>query len=83
MSGLLSGAQANAAVQAPFFMYTGPAFPSPEALLACRGVKRLAPLEEPMAQFYSEIRLYRQLVNHPRRVLDPAQAELFCKQQPV
>ena len=67
------------AVQAPFYMYAGPAFPTPEALLACRAVKRLAPLEEPMAQFYSEIGLYQQLVNHPRRVLNPDKAELFCK----
>lgn len=62
---------------ASFFMYSGPAFPSPDELLACRGVKRLAPLEEPMAQFYAEIGLYRQLASHPKRVSDPAQAELF------
>lgn len=62
---------------APFYMYEGAAFPSPEALLACRGVQRLAPLEEPMAQFYSEIGLHRNLAVHPSRVSDPAAAELF------
>lgn len=30
-----------------------------------------------MAQFYSEIGLYRQLSNHPMRVYDPSQASLF------
>ena len=62
---------------APFYMYEGAAFPSPESLLACRGVKRLAPLDEPMAQFYSEIGLHRALAAHPRRVRDPAAAEFF------
>ena len=52
-------------------------FPSPDALLACRGLKRLAPLDEPMAQFYSEIGLYRQLSVHPLRVQEPSQAKLF------
>lgn len=62
---------------APFFMYSGDAFPTPDALLACRSLKRLKPLEEPMAQFYAEIELYRQLSSHPARVRDPALAELF------
>lgn len=63
--------------QAPFYVYSGAAFPSPDALLACRGAKRLAALAEPMAQFYSEIGLYTSLMAHPRRVTDPAAAELF------
>ena len=70
-------ATANAVASAPFYMYTGAAFPSPDDLLACRSVQRLAPLEEPMAQFYSEIGLHRQLSTHPQRVYDPAAAELF------
>ena len=62
---------------APFYMYHGPSFPSPEMLLACRSVVRLAPLDEPMAQFYAEIGLVRALAAHPGRVSDPAAAELF------
>lgn len=54
-----------------FYMYAGPAFPSPDALLGCRGLKRLAPLNEPMAQFYSELALHRQLAVDPR-VWQPA-----------
>ena len=60
-----------------FYMYEGPAFPSPDSLLACRGLKRLAPLAEPMAQFYAELGLHRLLANHPQRVRDPAAASLF------
>ena len=62
---------------AKFFMYSGPAFPSPAALLACRGLKRLAPLDEPMAQFYAEVGLHSQLLASPQRVTDPASAEIF------
>jgi len=62
---------------AAFYMYTGPAFPTPDALLACRALRRLLPLNEPMAQFYAEIGMYRQLSTHPARVRDPAAAELF------
>lgn len=62
---------------ASFFMYEGPAFPSPESLLACRSLQRLAPLKEPMAQFYSELGLHRQLRSHPSRVYDAEKAELF------
>ena len=61
----------------PFFMYEGPAFPSPDALLACRGLKRLAPLEEPMAQFYAEMGLHRSLAVHPQRTREPSKASLF------
>lgn len=46
MSGLLVGQ----APQANFYMYSGPEFPTPDALLACRGTKRLAPLDEPMVR---------------------------------
>ena len=77
MPGFTKAEALSLATQANFYMYSGPAFPSPDALLACRALRRLAPLEEPMAQFYSEIGLYRSLVNHPRRVTNPAQAELF------
>lgn len=62
---------------APFYIYDGPEFPAPDALLACRGLKRIAPLDEPMAQFYAEKELHRALVVHPQRVRDPAQAALF------
>ena len=62
---------------APFYMYEGAQFPTPDALLACRGLKRLAPLDEPMAQFYAEKELHRALSAHPQRVRDPAQAALF------
>jgi len=73
---LMSSEPAGAPV-APFYIYTGPAFPSVDALLACRGVQRLAPFEEPQAQFYSEIGLWRSLATHPARVDDPTAAELF------
>ncbi|KAL1504661.1 hypothetical protein AB1Y20_008441 [Prymnesium parvum] len=58
-------------------MYEGAAFPSPEALMACRGLARLKPLEEPMAQFYAELGLHRLLSHHPWRVRDPSEATLF------
>ena len=75
---LAASFETTAPAVAPFYMYEGAAFPSPEDLLACRGVKRLAPLEEPMAQFYSEIGLVRSLATHPARVHDPAQAA-WCR----
>ena len=59
-----------------FYMYAD-LFPPPDVLLGCRGLQRLQPFGEPMAQFYSELGVYRTLAQHPRRVLDPAQAELF------
>lgn len=46
---------AMVAAPTPFYVYEGAAFPSPDALLACPGVKRVAPFEEPMAQFYGEV----------------------------
>ena len=60
-----------------FFMYSGAAFPPPEALLACPALRRMAPLAEPMAQFYSELGVHRLLRSHPARTADPAVAELF------
>lgn len=60
-----------------FFIYEGDAFPSPEDLLGCRGLARLQPLQEPMAQFYAELGLHRLLSRHPQRVRDASQAELF------
>ena len=60
-----------------FFMYSGAAFPPPEALLACPALRRMAPLAEPMAQFYSELGVHRLLRSHPARMADPAAAELF------
>ena len=60
-----------------FYMYEGAAFPSPDELLACRGLQRLAPFGEPMAQFYAELGLHRLLAKHPRRVRDPEKATLF------
>jgi hypothetical protein len=60
-----------------FFMYSGSAFPPPEALLACPALRRMAPLAEPMAQFYSELGVHRLLRSHPARTADPAVAELF------
>lgn len=60
-----------------FFMYSGPAFPSPDALLSCNGLRRLAPFSEPMAQFYSELGLHRALAAHPSRVHDPSLASVF------
>ena len=59
-----------------FYMYAD-LFPPPDVLLECRGLQRLRPFGEPMAQFYSELGVYRTLAQHPRRVLDPGQAELF------
>ena len=59
-----------------FYMYTD-LFPKPDVLLGCRGLKRLAPFGEPMAQFYSELGVYRALTAHPSRVLDPERASLF------
>ena len=59
-----------------FYMYPD-LFPKPDVLLGCRGLKRLAPFGEPMAQFYSELGVYRALAAHPSRVLDPERASLF------
>ena len=59
-----------------FYMYTD-LFPKPDVLLGCHGLKRLAPFGEPMAQFYSELGVYRALAAHPSRVLDPERASLF------
>ena len=59
-----------------FYMYAD-LFPKPDVLLGCRGLKRLAPFGEPMAQFYSELGVYRALAAHPSRVLDPERATLF------
>ena len=61
-----------------FYMYAD-LFPPPDVLLGCRGLQRLAPFGEPMAQFYSELGVYRTLAQHPKRVFDPAQAELFVR----
>lgn len=60
-----------------FYMYEGPAFPSPESLMACRGWNRLKPLGEPMAQFYAELGLFQLLSHHPRRVYDMWKADMF------
>jgi len=61
----------------PFYMYDGPEFPTPAALLGCRGVARMRPLDEPMAQFYAEIGVHDLLSTHERRVRSPAEAQLF------
>ena len=60
-----------------FYMYSGPAFPSPATLMACRGLQRLDPLNEPMAQFYAELGLHELLSRHPSRVQDPSQADFY------
>ena len=73
---LTSTMHATAAGHVPFYMYEGPAFPSPDALLACRGVRRLAAFEEPMAQFYSELGVHRLLRSHPARTAEPAEPML-------
>lgn len=60
-----------------FYIYDHTAFPTPEQLHACPKLRRLEPLNEPMAQFYAEQGLYQQLMTHPARVRDPSAATLF------
>ena len=73
---VMATAQLTPPASPAFYMYAD-LFPKPDALLGCRGLKRLAPFGEPMAQFYSELGVYRALAAHPSRVLDPERASLF------